>query len=113
MFTIGHTGSPPIRRRQLAVVLKDAPGDRGTEIHVDLARAREGGGGLRARLTATERRAKVKDAPRRFEQLVETGEIPDSHGAPEGERAERKVRQRPAPPLAESELAELDKAGVA
>jgi uncharacterized membrane protein len=95
-----------------AVVFKEAPGDRGTEIHVDLGRAREGGGGLRARLTAAERRAKVKDALRRFKQLVETGEIPRSDGSPEGERAERKVRQRPARPLAESELAELEKAGV-
>jgi hypothetical protein len=93
-----------------AVDFKDAPGDRGTEIHVDLSRAREGGG-LRARVTAAER-AKVKDALRRFKQLVETGEIPRSDGSPEGERAERKVRQRPAQPLAESELAELEKAGV-
>ena len=94
------------------VVFKDAPGDRGTEIHVDLSRTREGGGGLRARVTAAERRAKVKDALRRFKQRVETGEIPRSDGSPEGERAERKVRQRPAQPLAESELAELEKAGV-
>jgi hypothetical protein len=95
-----------------AVVFKDAPGDRGTEIHVDLSQAREGDGGIRARFTAAERRAKAKDALRRFKQLVETGEIPRSDGSPEGERAERKVRQRPAQPLAESELAELEKAGV-
>jgi hypothetical protein len=81
-------------------------------MHVDLSRAGEGDGGLRARFTAAERRAKVKDALRRFKQLVETGEIPRSDGSPEGERAERKVRQRPAQPLAESELAELEKAGV-
>ena len=93
-----------------AVVFKDAPGDRGTEIHVDLSQ--EGGGGFRARATAAERRAKVKDALRRFKQRVETGEIPRSDGSPEGERAERKVKQRPAQPLAESELAELEKAGV-
>lgn len=96
-----------------AVVFKDAPGDRGTEIHVDLAGDGQNGGGLRSRLTAPERRAKVKDALRRFKQLVETGEIPRSDGAPEGERAERKLKQRPAQPLAESELAELDRAGVA
>ena len=53
-----------------------------------------------------------KDALRRFKQRVETGEVPRSDGSPEGERAERKVRQRPAQPLAESELAELEKAGV-
>ena len=60
-----------------------------------MSQAREGGGGLRARFTAAERRAKVKDALRLFKQLVEAGEIPRSDGSPEGESAERKVRQRP------------------
>jgi uncharacterized membrane protein len=101
-----------LRELGAVVVFKDAPGDRGTEIHVDLAGTREDGGGLRARLTAAQRRAKVKDALRHFKQRVETGEIPRSEGAPEGERVERKLKQRPARPLAESELAELDRAGV-
>jgi hypothetical protein len=95
-----------------AVTFKDAPGDRGTEIHVELTQARERDLGILALLTAPDRRAKVKDGLRRFKQRVETGEIPRSDGSPEGERAERKVKQRPAQPLAESELAELEKAGV-
>ena len=95
-----------------SVSFADAPGDRGTEIHVELTQARERDLGILALLTAPDRRAKVKDGLRRFKQRVETGEIPRSDGSPEGERAERKVKQRPAQPLAESELAELEKAGV-
>ena len=39
----------------------------------------------------------------------ETGEVPRSDGTPEGEMAERKLKQRPAQPL---EPSELQKAGV-
>jgi hypothetical protein len=69
-----------------AVEFRAAPGDRGTEIHVDGSSA------------------KVKDDLRRFKALVETGVIPRSDGSPEGELAERKLKQRPAQPLDESEL---------
>jgi hypothetical protein len=57
------------------------------------------------KLVGTEPLAKVKDDLRRFKAHVETGEIPRSDGAPEGELAERKLKQRPAQPLE-------DKAGV-
>ena len=86
-----------------AVTFTDAPGDRGTEIHVDL----DGGGKLGEvvrKLTGSEPLAKVKDDLRRFKQRVETGEIARSDGAPEGELAERKLKQRPAQPLDDSEL---------
>ena len=53
--------------------------------------------------------AKVKDELRRFKQRVETGEIPRSDGTPEGELAERKLKQRPAQPLSEDER---EKVGV-
>jgi hypothetical protein len=62
-----------------------------------------------AKLTGGEPLAKVKADLRRFKQHVETGEIPRSDSTPEGELAERKLKQRPAQPLAESEL---EKAGV-
>jgi uncharacterized membrane protein len=75
-----------------AVTFKDAPGDRGSEIHVELAR-----GGL----LASRPLAKVKDDLRRFKQLVETGEIPRSDAVPEGELAGRKLKQRAAQPLEE------------
>jgi uncharacterized membrane protein len=89
-----------------AVTFVDAPGDRGTEIHVELARDVPGGpiGGLVGRVVSAPRLAKVKDDLRRFKQHVETGEIPRSEGTPEGERVERKLKQRPAQPLSESEM---------
>jgi uncharacterized membrane protein len=93
------------------VTFKDAPGDRGTEIHVDLNQSAPGGklGDVVQNLVGSAPLAKVKDDLRRFKQHVETGEIPRSDGTPEGELAERKLKQRPAQPLQESEL---EKAGV-
>jgi hypothetical protein len=94
-----------------AVSFKDAPGDRGTEIHVDLEESARGGkvGELVTKLVGREPRAKVMDDLRRFKQHVETGVIARSDGTPEGELAERKLKQRPAQPLEESEL---EKAGL-
>jgi hypothetical protein len=47
------------------VTFKDAPGDRGTEIHVEVAKRGFAGSAL----------AKVRDELRHFKQQVETGEI--------------------------------------
>jgi uncharacterized membrane protein len=90
------------------VTFTDAPGDRGTEIHVDLEHSPRGGK-LGEKLTGTEAFAKLKDDLRHFKQLAETGEVPRSDASPEGERFERKLKQRPAQPLDETEL---EKAGV-
>jgi uncharacterized membrane protein len=89
-----------------AVTFKDAPGDRGTEIHVDLEHGAPGGklGDIVAKLVGGAPLAKVKDDLRRFKQHVEAGEIARSDAAPEGESAARKLKQRPAQPLSESEL---------
>jgi uncharacterized membrane protein len=94
-----------------AVRFADAPGDRGTEIHVDLTRDLPGGrvGEIVAKLTTAAPLAKVKDDLRRFKQHVETGEIPRSDATPEGESAKRKLKQRPAQPL---DAAERERAGV-
>ena len=94
-----------------AVTFREAPGDRGTEIHVDLNSGTSRGkvGTAVERLRGSAPLAKAKDDLRHFKQLVETGVITRSEGAPEGERAQRKLKQRPAQPLEESELA---KAGV-
>ena len=92
-----------------AVSFKEAPGDRGTEIHVYLGEAGGGLGAVARRLTGSEPLAKVKDDLRRFKQHVETGVIPRSDASPEGELAERKLKQRPAQPLEDSEFA---KAGL-
>src|SRR3954452_3606172 len=94
-----------------AVTFVDAPGDRGTEIHVNLDESTQGGKLREAvqKLLGSEPRAKVMDDLRRFKQHVETGVIARSEGAPEGELAERKLKQRPAQHLDESET---EKAGV-
>jgi uncharacterized membrane protein len=94
-----------------AVSFRPAPGDRGTEIHVDLAQAAPGGGlaEMLAKLSGREPLSKVKDDLRRFKARFETGVIPRSEGTPEGELAERKLKQRPAQPL---ERAELERVGV-
>jgi hypothetical protein len=82
-----------------------APGDRGTEIHVEFDARPPAGklGEAVQKLRGTEPLAKVKDDLRRFKQLVETGVIARSEAVPEGEALERKLRQRPAQPLAEEE----------
>jgi uncharacterized membrane protein len=100
-----------IEQAHAAVSFADAPGDRGTEIHVDLGRDTPAGklGDTVQGLFGAPALAKVKDDLRRFKQRVETGEIPRSDGTPEGELAERKLKQRPAQPLKENEL---EKAGI-
>jgi hypothetical protein len=85
------------------VTFKDAPGDRGTEIHVEAGSDR----GMVSKLTGGAALPKIKNELRRFKQRVETGEVPRSEGAPEGELAERKLKQRPAQPLADDELAKV------
>ena len=94
-----------------AVTFREAPGDRGTEIHVDLGSgiARGKVGTAVQRLRGSAPLAKAKDDLRHFKQLVETGVITRSEGTPDGERAQRKFKQRPAQPLEESEL---QKAGL-
>jgi uncharacterized membrane protein len=86
----------PQHADEATVVFKDAPGDRGTEIHVDL--------GNRTGLFRRPSLPKLKDELRHFKQYAETGEVPRSEGSPEGERFQRKFKQRPAQPLNESEL---------
>jgi uncharacterized membrane protein len=100
-----------IDETEAAVTFKPAPGDRGTEIHVDLAKSAPAGklGEAIQKLTGSEPLAKVKDGLRRFKQHVETGEVPRSEGTPEGESLERKRKPRPAQPLSESER---EKVGV-
>jgi hypothetical protein len=95
-----------IKSTEATVTFKRAPGDRGTEIHVDLKRQPQDGklGGAVLKLMGSYPRAKAKDDLRRFKQKVETGVIVRSEGAPQPEpTATRKLKQRPAQPLRESE----------
>jgi uncharacterized membrane protein len=93
---------------EATVSFRDAPGDRGTEVYLEVD-APGKLGGIAGKLKGSDPRAKAMDDLRRFKQLVETGEIARSEGTPEGEAAERKLKQRPAQPLDDSEL---EKAGV-
>ena len=92
------------------VSFRDAPGGRGTEIHVDLSDVAPGKlASAVKKVRGSDPIAKAKDDLRRFKQQVETGVIAVSEGSPEGELLERKFKQRPAQPLDESEL---EKAGA-
>jgi hypothetical protein len=83
------------------VVFRDAPGGRGTEIHVTWDdRAPAGPLGSAARkITGDDPLQVARDALRRFKQLVETGEIVRSEGAPGGHSARDQPKQRPARPV--------------
>jgi uncharacterized membrane protein len=96
---------------EATVRFADAPGDRGTEIHVDVDESARGGrlGEAVKKLSGSDPLAQVKDDLKRFKQVVETGEIARSEAVPEGELAKRKLKQRPAQPLDDSER---EKAGV-
>jgi hypothetical protein len=71
------------------VTFRKAPGDRGTEVIVKTGKQAD----------------KVKADLRRVKQLIEVGEIVRSDAAPEGGEAKRQLKQRPAQPLKDKELA--------
>jgi uncharacterized membrane protein len=87
----------------------EAPGGRGTEVHVRLRYALPGGrlGQLMARLLGEDPRLQLDDDLRRFKQVIETGEVVRSEGAPAGKRARHEFPQHPARPLAADELVEV------
>jgi uncharacterized membrane protein len=89
---VGNSGS---------VRFSDAPGGRGTEVRVNLVYDPPGGkvGMALAKLLGEHPEQQVRDDLRRFKQVMETGEVVRSEGSPEGTRALRQVRQRPAQPV--------------
>jgi uncharacterized membrane protein len=90
------------------VRFRPAPGGRGTEIHVTLRYWVPGGklGEAVARYFGEDPHQQLDDDLRRFKQIVETGEVVRSEGAPGGKRARREFPQHPAQPLSEDELQE-------
>jgi uncharacterized membrane protein len=84
-----------------------APADQGTEVHLELRYDMPGGGiaAMIAKLFGEEPSMQVKDDLRRFKQIMETGEVVRSDGSPEGQVNRRMLKQRPAHPLSDSELA--------
>jgi uncharacterized membrane protein len=89
---------------EAATTFKDAPGDRGTEIHVEIQEKAPAGklGEAVQKLVGTDPIAKTKDELRHFKQIFETGEIVRSPGYPEGEALERKRNPNPAQPLGDT-----------
>jgi uncharacterized membrane protein len=87
----------------------DAPGDRGTEVHVEMRYSIPGGslGKLVARYLGEEPHQQLDDDLRRFKQVVEIGEVVRSDGAPAGKRARKEFPQRPAQPLSSDEYTEV------
>jgi uncharacterized membrane protein len=87
----------------------EAPGGRGTEVHVRIAYKVPGGklGEALARFVGEDPHQQLDDDLRRFKQVMETGEVVRSEGAPWGKRARKEFPQHPARPLSDKELAEL------
>lgn len=79
------------------VRFRSAPGDRGTEVRVQLTYEVPGGraGAAVARLLGEDPHQQVEDDLRRLKQVLETGDVVRSSGSPEGTRARRLLFQRP------------------
>jgi uncharacterized membrane protein len=91
------------------VELRPAPGDRGTEVLVPLTYSPPGGalGALVAKIFGEEPAQQISDDLRRFKQLVETGEVARSDGAPWGPASGGKaLRQQAGQPPTEVDLRE-------
>ncbi|MCW2962570.1 MAG: cyclase [Thermoleophilia bacterium] len=81
-----------------------APGQRGTELHVVLRYEAPMGpvGASLLKLLGDDPVQQVKDDLRRFKQVMETGQVVRSDGAPSGTDAHLQPKQRPAQPQAAS-----------
>jgi uncharacterized membrane protein len=86
-----------------------APGGRGTEVHVTLTYELPGGalGKAVAKYFGEEPSQQLDDDLRRFKQVIETGEVIRSDGAPWGKRAREEFPQHPARPLSDEERKEV------
>jgi hypothetical protein len=85
------------------VTLTPAPGGRGTEVHVDVTKSRN----PLKKVVGDDPEQKVRDNLRRLKQVIEVGEVTRSDATPEGVNAKRQLKQRPAKPLDEKELATI------
>ena len=84
-----------------------APDGVSTEVHVVLTYDIPGGavGKAVAKYFGEEPHQQLDDDLRRLKQVLETGEVIRSDGAPWGKRARKEFPQRPAQPLSASDLA--------
>lgn len=83
-----------------------APDGESTEVNVVLAYEIPGGavGKAVAKYFGEEPHQQLDDDLRRLKQVLETGEVVRSDGAPWGKRARKEFPQRPAQPLSDAEL---------
>jgi uncharacterized membrane protein len=83
-----------------------APDGVSTEVHVVLEYDIPGGavGKAVAKYFGEEPHQQLDDDLRRLKQVLETGEVVRSDGAPWGKRARKEFPQRPAQPLSDAEL---------
>lgn len=72
-----------------SVEFRDAPGERGTEVHVKLEYHRPGGklAELLTMMFFESPEQQVREDLRRFKTLLETGELPTTEGQPSGRRS--------------------------
>ncbi|MBO3743859.1 SRPBCC family protein [Actinoplanes flavus] len=84
-----------------------APDGVSTEVHVLLTYEIPGGavGKAVAKYFGEEPHQQLDDDLRRLKQVLETGEVVRSDGAPWGKRARKEFPQRPAQPLSDADLA--------
>jgi hypothetical protein len=86
-----------------AVMIADAPGDRGTELVVefDYAPPRGDIGAVVQKVSGRDLATQLSDDLRRLKQQIETGQIVRSDGAPDGHLLADHLKQRAAQPLKE------------
>ena len=89
------------------VLFVAAPGNRGPEVRVTPRYDVPAGalGRAMAKYFGEEPNQQLDDDLRRFKQVMETGEVVRSDGAPGGRRARHEFPRRPAQPLSQDELA--------
>lgn len=82
------------------VAFTDGPDGRGTVVDVDMEYTVPGRalGAAVAKMVGEHPDQQIRDDLRRLKQVMETGEVVRSEGSPEGPRASRQIRQRPAQP---------------
>jgi uncharacterized membrane protein len=86
-----------------------APNNHDTEVRVAIRYTQPAGklGKAAARYFGEDPHQQLDDDLRRFKQVIETGEVVRSDGAPGGKRARQEFPQHPARPLTDKELAEV------
>ncbi len=91
-----------------------APDGQATEIFVSISYDIPGGalGAAVARYFGEEPHQHLDDDLRRFKQVLETGELTRSDGAPEGKKSRQEFPQRPAQPLTDEELVKIGAGGT-